>query len=132
MRKQAQLTSILFAIHVTWKCALFEDREVPQVRNQFKFRVTGNVKSAYLAEPKNNKISASSSFGSLHLTLFPAASSVTSTPLHVLLHYMHESSLLSSSSPPAQQLHIQHPLSSMFTVPPLHMSRQSQPGLHVA
>lgn len=47
-------------------------------------------------------------------------------PLHALLHYLHESSLGSSSFPPGLQLHIRHPLSSLSTIPPLHMFKLSQ------
>lgn len=47
-------------------------------------------------------------------------------PVLLLLHYILESSLKSSSSSPAFQLNLQHPLSGIATIPPLHKFKLSQ------
>uniref|UniRef100_A0AAR2LL17 Acyl-CoA thioesterase 11b n=1 Tax=Pygocentrus nattereri TaxID=42514 RepID=A0AAR2LL17_PYGNA len=49
--------------------------------------------------------------------------------LHVHLHYIHKPSLRSTSSPSTRQLHLQHSLTNISTIPPQHMSKPSQPGL---
>uniref|UniRef100_A0AAR2LXD8 N-acylneuraminate cytidylyltransferase n=1 Tax=Pygocentrus nattereri TaxID=42514 RepID=A0AAR2LXD8_PYGNA len=49
--------------------------------------------------------------------------------LHVHLHYIHKPSLRSTSSPSTRQLHLQHSLPNISTIPPQHMSKPSQPGL---
>lgn len=66
---------------------------------------------------------------SLYLTLHPASSPVTPAPCNVPFHYIYESSLWSYTFPPAWQLHIQHLLSSVSTIPTLHMFKLSQPWL---
>lgn len=53
----------------------------------------------------------------LNLILLLASSSVTSTLPHVLLHYIYKP----SSFPPSWQLHIQHPLRNISTMPPPHL-----------
>lgn len=47
-------------------------------------------------------------------------------PVLLLLHYVLESSLKSSSSSPAFQLNLQHPLSGIATIPPLYKFKPSQ------
>lgn len=54
---------------------------------------------------------------------------LTPSYLHVVLHYVHKPSLWSSSLPPDWQLNLEHLLSSISTVPPLHVSKPSQPRL---
>ncbi|KAL7851948.1 hypothetical protein SRHO_G00177330 [Serrasalmus rhombeus] len=49
--------------------------------------------------------------------------------LHVHLHYIHKPSLRSTSSPSTRQLHLQHSLPNISTIPPQHMSKPFQPGL---
>lgn len=47
-------------------------------------------------------------------------------PKHLLLYYIHDPPLTSSSFPSACQLHLQQPLSNISTILPLHIYKPSQ------
>ncbi|KAG7501605.1 hypothetical protein JOB18_003432 [Solea senegalensis] len=65
----------------------------------------------------------------LHHVLSLVSSSVT--PAVFMSSFTTSMNLLrrSSSSPPARRLHLQHPSSNIITVPPLHVTKPSQPCL---